>query len=96
MANQLVIDAQVAEIGAPRFTPAGVPAADLWLEHASRMEEAGQEREVKARIRAVALGAVAESLARLPLGGQWRFSGFLASPRGGKSVVLHIQSFSSI
>ena len=40
-----------------------------------------------------ALGAVAERLGRQPIGSAWCFTGFLASPRNAKSVVLHIQDF---
>ena len=74
-----------------RFTPAGLPAIELRLEHHSQQQEAGQSREVKAAMKAVAFGAMAERLARQPLGSFWCFSGFLASPRNGKHAVLHVQ-----
>jgi primosomal replication protein N len=92
-ANQLVLTACVAELGALRFTPAGLPAIDLRLEHESTMTEAAQPRQVKAALKAVAFGAVAERLARQALGSLWRFQGFLATPRNGKHPVLHIQDF---
>jgi primosomal replication protein N len=92
-ANQLVLTACVAEIGALRFTPAGLPAIDLRLEHESRISEAGQPRQVKAALKAVAFGAVAERLAKQALGSLWRFQGFLATPGNGKHPVLHIQDF---
>ncbi len=91
--NQLVLTACVAELGALRFTPAGLPAIDLRLEHESMMTEAAQHRQVKAALKAVAFGAVAERLARQALGSLWRFQGFLATPRNGKHPVLHIQDF---
>ena len=53
--------------------------------------EAGQMREVKAVLKAVAFGAMAERLARQPIGSLWRFTGFLATPRNGKHPVLHVQ-----
>ena len=46
---------------------------------------------MKAAIKAVAFGAVAETLARQAIGSLWRFTGFLATPRNGKHPVLHIQ-----
>ena len=92
-ANQLVLTACVAELGALRFTPAGLPAVDARLEHESTIVEAGQSRQVKAAIKAVAFGAVAERLARQALGSLWRFQGFLATPGNGKHPVLHIQDF---
>ena len=91
--NQLVLTACVAELGALRFTPSGLPAVDLRLEHESTMSEAGQPRLVKAALKAVAFGAVAERLARQTLGSLWRFQGFLATPGNGKHPVLHIQDF---
>jgi primosomal replication protein N len=92
--NQLVLTAAIAELAAPRFTPAGLPALDLRLEHESRALEAGQERQVTASVKAVAFGALAERLARQDIGSHWRFSGFVATPRNGKNLVFHIQEFS--
>jgi primosomal replication protein N len=57
------------------------------------VQEAGLTRQVKASVKAVALGAVAERVQRQPIGSVWRFSGFLATPLNGKSVVLHVQEF---
>ena len=92
-ANQLLLTACVAELGALRYTPAGLPAIDLKLEHESTVEEAGKPRQVKAAIKAVAFGATAERLARQAMGSLWRFQGFIATPGNGKHPVLHIQDF---
>jgi len=89
--NQIALTACIAEVQALRYTPAGLPALDLRLEHESVQQEAGTERQVKAAIKAVAFGALAERLARQALGSNWEFQGFLASPRNGKGVVFHIQ-----
>ena len=91
--NQTRLTASIVEIGAVRLTPAGVPALDARLEHEPEAEEGGSRRQVKALLKAVALGAVAERLGRQPIGSAWCFTGFLASPRNAKSVVLHIQDF---
>ena len=91
--NRTELIALLAERGALRHTPAGLPALDLWLEHQSQLEEAGQIRQVQLRIRALALGGVAERLATQALGSQWRFMGFLASPRQRSQVIFHIQDF---
>ena len=77
-----------------RYTPAGIPALDLKLEHESETQEAGQPRQIKLAVKAVAFGALAERLIKQPLGSVWRFSGFLGNTRHGKSIVLHIQEFS--
>ncbi len=76
-----------------RYTPAGLPAIDLRLEHESVVEQAGQSRQVKASIKAQAVGAMAERLVRQSIGSVWQFKGFLATPIKGKSVVFHIQEF---
>jgi len=56
----------------------------------------GQQRQVKANVRAIALGTLAERLVSQQLGSAWQFSGFLASPRNGKYLVFHIQDFQPI
>ena len=93
--NQVVLSAWIVEASALRYTPAGLPALDLRLEHESQLIEAGQQRTVKATVKAVALGSVAEALHRQAIGSPWTFTGFLATPRNGKHPVLHIQSFQS-
>jgi len=92
-ANLLELTAVIAEAQALRYTPAGLPALNLRLEHESQVQEAGQARQVKAVVKAVAFGAMAERLVKQAIGSQWRFSGFLATPQNGKHVVLHIQEF---
>ncbi len=91
--NRLILTASVIERDAMRYTPAGVPALNFLLEHASSVEEAGQVRQVKAALKAVALGTNAERLASQVAGSVWRFTGFLATPRNGRHVVFHIQEF---
>ena len=93
-ANQLVLTASIAELSALRYTPAGVPALDLRLEHESLLQEAGQDRQVKASAKAVAFGALAERLVKQAVGSSWRFQGFVATPRNGKHLVFHILEFS--
>ena len=91
--NRTELIACIAELSALRYTPAGLPALDLMLEHSSQMSEAGHTRQVNLTMRALALGNQAERLSRQVVGSQWRFQGFLATPRQGRSVVLHIQEF---
>ena len=91
--NLVVLTAGIIEAKSLRYTPAGLPALDLRLEHESSVEEAGQVRQVQTVIKAVALGTLAERLGVQPIGSVFRFTGFLATPRNGKSVVLHVQEF---
>nr|WP_205244747.1 primosomal replication protein N [Comamonas sp. Tr-654] len=81
----------LAEQAALRYTPAGLPALDLRIEHSSQQQELGSTRNVNASVKAVAFGALAEKLARQAPGSQWTFQGFLATPRNSKMLVLHIQ-----
>ena len=81
----------IAEAEPLRYTPAGLPAISLRLEHSSQQMEVGHPREVKAALKAVAFGAMAERLARQNIGSLWTFQGFLANPRNAKTAVLHIQ-----
>jgi primosomal replication protein N len=95
-ANRLAITAALLEVGALRFTPAGVPAIDVLLSHRSAQVEAGQVRQVALQLKAVAFGTVAESLGRQPLGMDLDIQGFLTNTRNGKGVVLHVQDFKPI
>jgi len=76
-----------------RYTPAGLPALNLRLEHESVVQEAGSSRTVKVVVKAVAFGTLAERLAKQAIGSVWNFTGFLANARQGNSVVFHIQEF---
>ena len=91
--NRLTLSAVIAEIDALRYTPSGVPALNCKLEHASEVTEAGQLRQVKALVKSVSFGAIAERMARQDIGSNWVFTGFLATPRGTKQLVFHIQEF---
>jgi primosomal replication protein N len=90
--NRVHLTASVVELQALRYTPAGVPALELMLEHDSEVQEAGQLRRVAFQTRAIALGDTAHLLADLPLGCSLEIEGFLAAARMGSSrLVLHIQ-----
>jgi primosomal replication protein N len=93
-ANLLVLSACIAELEALRYTPAGIPALNFRLEHESEAQEAGQARQIKVAVKAVAFGALAERLVKQPIGSVWRFNGFLGNARHGKSIVFHIQEYS--
>ena len=79
-----------------RYTPAGLPALDMRLEHGSDVQEAGQTRQAKANLKAVALSSVAERLVHQPLGQEFKFTGFISSPRNSKQIIFHIQDFHNI
>jgi primosomal replication protein N len=88
--NQLVLSVQLLERGALRYTPAGIEALDLVLKHESQATEAGVSRKVALELRAVALGAIVKSLARLDIGSCFDVSGFLSAQRNGRGIVFHL------
>jgi primosomal replication protein N len=90
--NRLVLAAKLAERGAVRYTPAGLPALDLVLRHESEVSEDGTPRKVSLDIRAVAIGAITRSVGALTLGAEASFAGFLACARNGRGIVFHLTS----
>jgi len=77
-----------------RHTPAGMPALNFRIGHASEQVEAGRRRSISLEIDAVALGEVAEKLIRMPLEGEYSFEGFLAlRSKRSRLPVLHVNSF---
>jgi len=92
--NQFRLLASVVQVQSLRYTPAGIPAINLVLEHESVVTELDTPRQVKLQLRAVAFGALAETLSRQGLESVCEFQGFMANARNGKGVVFHIQAFS--
>ncbi len=96
-ANRLTLDATLAERGDLRYTPAGIPALECVLKHASVQPEAGGERKVDCELAAVAFGEPAIALARVPNGTPLRCTGFLARRyRTGITVALHVDEFETL
>ena len=79
-----------------RYTPAGIPALNLVLEHESEVVEDGVNRQVKLIVRAVAFGALAETGSKLGLAKHYLFTGFLINARTSKSIVFHIQAIDQV
>jgi primosomal replication protein N len=92
--NRLALDATLTQRSALRYTPAGIPALECVLRHASTQGEAGGERKVECELATVAYGDVAAALARVPDGSELRCQGFLARRyRTGSSIALHVTEF---
>ena len=90
--NIVRLTARIAEVSPLRYTPAGIPALNLVLEHESEVEEASVTRLVKLTVRAVTFGVLAETSAKSELGRLQLFTGFLINARTNKSIVFHIQT----
>ncbi|MGQ0596750.1 primosomal replication protein N [Aquabacterium sp.] len=94
--NRVLISAQIIERSVLRYTPAGLPALDVVLQHESEVTEAQLPRKVKLDIKAVAIGPIAEQLNRKPVGVPLSIAGFLGAPRNGRGVLLHITELNDI
>lgn len=95
--NQLALTAIVIELKPLRYTPAGVPAIEMQLEHESEVLQAGIQRRISMTVPALALGDIALLLADTPLGASLSIEGFLAPTRKGSSkLVVHIQQASRV
>ncbi len=86
------MSATLVERAALRYTPAGLPALDLSLQHESEVSEDGQPRKVSMEIKALAIGAITKVLLALDLGTASSYGGFLTSSRNKRGLLFHITS----
>jgi primosomal replication protein N len=92
--NRVVLVGTLIERKELRHTPAGMPAIDARIAHASEQVEAGAVRQVNLEMDAVALGNVAERLNKAATGRSYRFEGFLAQrSRLSRQLILHLNQF---
>jgi primosomal replication protein N len=90
-ANRVELSGSIAELGALRHTPAGIPIIDLRIRHESETVEAGSARKVEAEVEAIAFETQARLLAAAAPGSPLRVEGFLcAKSRRSKKLVLHL------
>lgn len=90
--NHLTFTAVVATTGELRYTPAGLPAIELTLQHQSEVIEAGLKRRLDFQVDAVALGDTALLLVDVPLGATVDITGFIAPLRKASvRMIVHIQ-----
>ena len=74
-----------------RYTPAGIPALNFRIAHASEQIEAAAKRSVECEMSALALGPTALLLAGAKPGDQLRLTGFLAAKSlKSRTPVLHV------
>ncbi|MEY4767293.1 MAG: primosomal replication protein [Pseudomonadota bacterium] len=93
--NRVLLSARIVERQSLRYTPAGLPALDVVLNHESEVTEAQLPRKVKLDVKAVAMGPVANRLAQVAVGELIELEGFLGAPRNGRGVLLHITDFTA-
>ena len=74
-----------------RYTPAGVEALDLRLQHASTQDIGPHQQRIELELQAVAFGAMARRLQQLQPGQEVQLQGFLmATRRGSRTLKLNI------
>ena len=79
-----------------RYTPAGIPVAELSLRHDGAVNEAGIERHLGFEFPAVAVGPVAIALDREPLGQALDIEGFIApKSRRSSRLIVHITEYAN-
>jgi primosomal replication protein N len=91
------LSGRLLELGALRYTPAGVAAVEFKLGHESEQDEAGGKRTIQAEVSAVAFETQAKLLAGRPLGSAVNVQGFIgAKSKRSKRLVLHVTSIEFI
>lgn len=92
--NQVRLRAAPVSRSALRYTPAGVPVAEMNLRHDGSITEAGVERVLGFEFAAVAVGPVAVALDREPLGQPLDIAGFIApKTRRSSRLIVHITEY---
>ena len=87
------MDGALLEMGALRYTPAGVPAIEFRLGHASCQEEAGEMRKVECEFSCVALGPMALLVKDVRPGDALRVGGFAAAKSlKNRQPVFHVNT----
>jgi primosomal replication protein N len=87
-----VLTARIVERAALRFTPAGLPAVDVSLQHESERIQLGVNHKIGFEVRARAVGEITDRIMAAELGVDHEFEGFLGAQRNGRGIVFHIQS----
>jgi primosomal replication protein N len=91
--NRYQVTGTLLERQSLRYTPAGVPALDMQIEHASE-DQSGHDATVN--LPAVAFGLVAQTLSSTPLGSTLKLDGFLRHGAKSKKLIAQIESFEII
>jgi primosomal replication protein N len=95
-ANRCVVAARLIRQGRMRYTPAGLRVQELGFQFEGSAVEAGFERQLDFEFDVVAVGDVAERLAKVALGSGLVLSGFLAPPsRRSKRIQLHVTDYAT-
>lgn len=92
--NTVRISGRLVSREALRWTPAKQAVLDCRIEHSSRQEEAGVERDVACEVPVRVIGPAARQFEQLPLGCELIVEGFLnARSARQRTPLLHIRTF---
>jgi primosomal replication protein N len=93
--NTIVVSGSLSEIGAVRFTPAGLTVLNFQIEHQSTQKEAGIERTVQALFRCTLIGEKEARLTRFQVGRKIKVRGFMSaqSAKMMSRLVLHVTAY---
>ena len=95
--NQVALSGRLLELGALRYTPAGIPAVEFKLRHESTHDEAGSARAVEAEVAGIAFATQARLLAGTKLNSGLKLQGFLAAKsKRSKKLVVHVTNIEFI
>jgi primosomal replication protein N len=91
------LSGRLLELGALRYTPAGIAAVEFRIGHESEQDEAGGKRRIQAEIGAIAFEAQARLIANARLNTELKLQGFLGSKsKKSKKLVLHVTNIEFI
>ena len=94
--NQLLLDAEILDVGPLRRTPGGIESVALRLRHRSEQMESGEPRVAELTIDASAFGEMAPKLGALAKGERIAVKGFLTKRSHASDIpVLIINEFRS-
>ena len=91
--NRVTLIANLLEHKLLRYTPAGIPALDMLLEHEADSKD-GHDATIQ--VQAAAFGMNAEVIAKTELGSQLKIDGFLRHSAKSKKIIIQINTFDII
>jgi primosomal replication protein N len=91
--NRYQVTGTLTERQSLRYTPAGVPALDMQVEHLSE-DQGGHDATFNLSV--VAFGLVAQTISSTPLGSTLKLDGFLRHSAKSKKLIVQIESFEII
>ncbi len=91
--NQAIICGEIIKLAGLRYTPAGVAVVEFSIRHQSNQLNAGNSRQVKCDISAIAFEQIAMTIIKLEIGRRVKLTGFLAKKSQlSQQLILHVNN----